>query len=186
MGAAADTYCMSTPAATQRPATDRQLSYLRSLLRERDVTSIGQTAGEVLDQFDELTSRETSSLIELLRAAPRRERTADYHAAPSVEPGHYAIVDHGTGEVIFALVDCPKEGKWAGRTFVSLLSGDNRTPVRDAEARRKLLGAIALDSSSLARYGQLIGSCGVCNRTLTDEVSRQRGIGPECAKRRAL
>lgn len=29
-------------------------------------------------------------------------------------------------------------------------------------------------------YGQHIGSCGKCGRTLTDEVSRSLGIGPDC------
>jgi len=34
----------------------------------------------------------------------------------------------------------------------------------------------------MARYGQEIGSCGRCNRRLTDDLSRERGIGPECWK----
>jgi hypothetical protein len=33
------------------------------------------------------------------------------------------------------------------------------------------------------RYGMLIGKCGVCGRTLTDEESRANGIGPVCAER---
>lgn len=34
-----------------------------------------------------------------------------------------------------------------------------------------------------ARYGQELGICGVCSRTLTDDVSRSRGIGPTCFKK---
>jgi hypothetical protein len=178
---------MNQPATTPRPATDKQLAYLRSLLRDRDVSSIGQTASEVLAQFDAMTSREASSLIELLKDAPRAARTAAHHAAPSVEAGRYAVIDTETGDVSFYLVDCPTQGRWAGRTFVSQLSGDNRTPIKDAAARRDALGAIAAaPHDALARYGQLIGACGACNRTLTDEVSRQRGIGPECARKRSL
>ena len=30
-------------------------------------------------------------------------------------------------------------------------------------------------------YGRELGVCGVCGRTLTDENSREAGIGPVCA-----
>jgi hypothetical protein len=47
-----------------------------------------------------------------------------------------------------------------------------------------VLAAVALAGALDAQvlYGQQIGRCGVCNRTLTDQVSRDRGIGPHCAK----
>lgn len=32
-------------------------------------------------------------------------------------------------------------------------------------------------------FGLLIGACGICGKTLTDEVSRAYGIGPECQKK---
>jgi Family of unknown function (DUF6011) len=35
--------------------------------------------------------------------------------------------------------------------------------------------------AAMLRYGREIGRCGHCNRTLTDESSRQAGIGPVCA-----
>jgi len=34
-----------------------------------------------------------------------------------------------------------------------------------------------------ARYGRLYGRCMVCGRTLTDEGSIERGIGPICASK---
>jgi hypothetical protein len=33
---------------------------------------------------------------------------------------------------------------------------------------------------SRTKYGQEIGRCCRCNRRLTDETSRELGIGPEC------
>lgn len=36
---------------------------------------------------------------------------------------------------------------------------------------------------AVVRYGQELGSCGICGRTLTDEESRRTGIGPVCAGR---
>jgi hypothetical protein len=32
-------------------------------------------------------------------------------------------------------------------------------------------------------YGQEIGSCGLCGRSLTDEASRARGLGSDCASK---
>jgi hypothetical protein len=34
-----------------------------------------------------------------------------------------------------------------------------------------------------ARYGRELGVCGACGRHLTDEASRARGLGSECAKK---
>jgi hypothetical protein len=36
--------------------------------------------------------------------------------------------------------------------------------------------------SCRATFGQLVGRCGCCGRTLTDPQSKLRGIGPECIK----
>jgi uncharacterized protein DUF6011 len=35
----------------------------------------------------------------------------------------------------------------------------------------------------MVRYGQELGECGHCGRTLTDEASRAAGIGPVCASK---
>lgn len=32
-------------------------------------------------------------------------------------------------------------------------------------------------------FGQLIGHCGICGKTLTDDISRSDGFGPECIKK---
>lgn len=37
-----------------------------------------------------------------------------------------------------------------------------------------------------ALFGKRDGHCGICGRALSDPVSRERGIGPECAKDLAL
>ena len=34
----------------------------------------------------------------------------------------------------------------------------------------------------VTQYGQTTGTCCVCSRTLTDEISKKRGIGPICEK----
>lgn len=100
---------------------------------------------------------------------------------PDVPQGFYAV-ETEAGHLAFYEVDRPTEGKWAGRTFLSVLASDERHPIRGAAAR-SILEKIAEDApGAMARFGQEIGRCGRCRRTLTDETSRSLGIGPECRK----
>ena len=104
-------------------------------------------------------------------------------AAPvaNVAAGRYAV--EGTDGVLrFYRVDKPTEGKWAGYTFVKIYASDNTYPVKGA-GRAAVLAEIAKDPrAAMLRYGREIGACGHCGRTLTNEDSRAKGIGPVCAQ----
>lgn len=101
----------------------------------------------------------------------------------SIPEGHYAVESlTGNNDLDFFRVDRPTEGKWAGYLFVKrVIGGRPNAPVRGA-TREKALRAImeASPDKAKARYGQELGQCGECNRTLTDETSRALGIGPVC------
>jgi hypothetical protein len=103
--------------------------------------------------------------------------------APGVPAGHYAIDWNGT--LGFFQVDRPTEGRWAGYTFVKQQASDETYPVRNRQQREAILAKISEDGTeeAMLRYGKEIGRCGHCNRTLTNEESRQRGIGPICANK---
>lgn len=82
----------------------------------------------------------------------------------------------------FYQIDKPTKGKWAGRTFVNVMASDDKYPVRKPESLITILTAIAHDPEKAASdYGHQIGKCGICQRTLTDPESINRGIGPVCA-----
>ena len=101
--------------------------------------------------------------------------------APAIDvpAGRYAVEIDGV--LGFFKVDCPTEGRWAGYVFVKQMASDTEYPVRGTR-RGVVLDAIAVDPQAASvRYGREIGACGVCGRTLTDEDSRARGIGPVCA-----
>ena len=101
---------------------------------------------------------------------------------PDVPAGYYATASAtGHNDLDFWRVDLVTEGRWAGRTFVKrVIGGRPSVPVRGASARAAL-EAIAQDpAAATVLYGQEIGRCGRCNRHLTDELSRSRGIGPDC------
>jgi hypothetical protein len=89
-------------------------------------------------------------------------------------------VEHN-GVLKFYVVDKPLEGKWAGRTFVSVQASDEKYPVKNPAMRAEVLALIAKNpKEAMLRYGLELGHCGHCGRTLTNEESRQYGIGPIC------
>jgi len=53
----------------------------------------------------------------------------------------------------------------------------------EAGAIRKVQPSMKLSVKEAAHYGKLYGRCIVCGRTLTDETSIERGIGPICEGR---
>lgn len=107
-------------------------------------------------------------------------------AAPVDVPDGYYAVDAEAGHLSFYRV---KAGRKPGIIFVDLLLGGGtngsltpqKVPFRSIPA---VLAKIAVDPhGAMERFGQSIGRCGMCNRGLTDETSRQIGIGPECRKK---
>ena len=98
-----------------------------------------------------------------------------------VPAGRYALVHPERSIIEFFSSTSPRSGKWAGRTFVNQQASDDKYPVRGAR-RDEVLARIAVDpQAAMIRYGHELGRCGNCGRTLTDEVSRAMGIGPDCA-----
>lgn len=75
---------------------------------------------------------------------------------------------HGTRIATFY----PRNGEWrAARGFID--------PALTWAGTNALKAALGLDASPKARY-QESNQCGRCRRDLTDPVSIERGIGPEC------
>lgn len=109
----------------------------------------------------------------------RLQREARNKTANTLPEGRYALAIRGV--VTFFQVDRPATGKWAGRVFVSRIDGDTKTPIRgrDGHHIREQIEADPLAAATL--YGRESQVCGICQRALTNEESRQRGIGPICA-----
>jgi hypothetical protein len=168
-------------ATIARPATPAQLSFITDLARKHVVNPahLGRLNEKIAaGQLERSVASET---IDWLKRQPVRTAAPAVSApAPSVPAGRYALeVDGG---VKFYLVDRPTEGRWAGRTFVSVQASDDKYPVRNPESRNDILAAIAVNpKEAMLRYGRELGHCGHCGRTLTNDESRERGIGPVCA-----
>lgn len=164
--------------------SEKQNDLIRTLAAERDLTALSDVqqaylarvlAGEVVPSGGR--GGGASRIIDALFALPRKPAPE----AVEVPAGRYAVELGGRNVVEFFRVDRPTEGKWAGWTFVKQQASDDEWPVKGAR-KTEVLAAIAIDpQAALLLYGQEIGSCGNCGRTLTDDISREMGIGPDCA-----
>lgn len=97
-------------------------------------------------------------------------------------------VENADGKLTFIRIDNVEKGKWEGWIFVKGISGPEEFRVGAQKPNgeykgqwQPLLEKVNADPlASIARYGKEIGKCGICGLRLTDELSRERGIGPIC------
>lgn len=164
------------------PATTKQINFIASLRAERNLSPLTD------DIISQVTKDMASQAIKTLLEMPKPQRptvpsnTPGGERGTDVPAGRYAITSEQDGTLHFFRVDRPTEGRWAGYVFVKRQAGDDLFPVKNSEQRANILRIIAQDPQvAMLRYGQEIGACGHCGRTLTNEESRERGIGPVCA-----
>lgn len=120
----------------------------------------------------------TAAQINAGHAGPGTDATVPVRDAQGVRAGRYAIVEDGVTK-FFRITE--GKGRWAGRTFIEAQASDDHYPIRNAEARKAILKAIAENPlEAEQRYGRELGQCSRCGRTLTDATSRAYGIGPDC------
>ncbi len=169
-------------------ATERQVSFIRGLLDERQVApKDGKTVEQLKADAARLTKRQASGWIETLMALPRKPKEQQAGTdIPNVVPGHYALEDPSDplNPIKFYRVNAGKAGgRWEGFIFVERYAGDERFPVK-GHARIEVLRGIAADPLAAGiRYGREMGQCCICNRQLTRALSRYLGIGPVCGAR---
>jgi hypothetical protein len=178
-------------------ASEKQIAWVRDLVATREMPASWRERAEHLLDIGP-TKPEASKMITAMKDLPRKAQQQDEPHDPAflaaaaeamaprtqqprvdVPAGRYAV-DTEAGHLAFYRVDRPTDGKWAGYTFVKVQASDELHPVRGGAAKA-VLAKIAVDpTAAMLRYGQEIGKCGHCGRTLTDETSRELGIGPVC------
>ena len=135
-----------------------------------------------------LTKQGASALIDWLFTLPYKARAqeapSDLPSIEEVPAGRYAVdtEDGAINETAFYKVDRPTEGRWAGYVFVKHIVGDDEQRLSRAASATVLakISSVGAEAAS-ARYGHEIGACGICGRQLSNDESRERGIGPICA-----
>lgn len=180
--------------------SERQIQFMNNLISwitEHDAT-IGATARSWTDGMTERglwtpgrggnasdwITRLRAKLTEVkatTRPVPSVSTQGGMGDVPSVPDGRYAVTDAGSEDIKFYRVK-NGTGRWAGRVFIEAQASDEFHKIRNVVRIRAILAAINTMGmgQSMALYGQMIGSCGRCGRTLTDVDSRAYGIGPDC------
>lgn len=176
--------------AMTEPASEAQRGFIESLLRERNTDLLAEEQRSFLERFSPqatpLNKGQASRIITALQELPRAERQkiAASSLWPNVMTGRYAVEDPVDSVLKFYKVDRPEEGRWAGYVFLNVQASDELYPIKDRDRKAGIMAEIEKDpKAAMLRYGQEIGACGHCGRTLTNEESRARGIGPICARR---
>lgn len=165
--------------ATEALATERQVSYLEALRDGKELDSLApeQIAWLRDADFAKVPKSRASDIIGTLKELPWAPRDSDQELTkdmPEVPNGRYAI-PKDDGALMFYSIK-----KGTHTTFVDVWASDSRWPIKAAPEKRRILEAIAADPDAGPRFGREIGRCYVCGRTLTDETSRELGIGPVC------
>jgi hypothetical protein len=125
------------------------------------------------------TRRGSGSGLALVKAQRTALRAALATLAPSKAHVHMAVTVET--KLRFFKLDIPQKGKWVDTVFIHEQASDDLYPVRSVDRQARILDALLADpAAALARYGQELEQCGICGKTLTDEDSRARGIGPVC------
>lgn len=104
-----------------------------------------------------------------------------YHtddAHQDIPNGYYAVADAGPDDIHFFRISRFRDGG----VKVQEQASDMLHPVRRGSRRTAILNTIQYVGwrNSQQLYGETLGRCGRCGRTLTDADSRARGIGPDC------
>jgi len=177
--------------------TPAQRNYLLILLEKKDMAGVDQGKLDLVwkslriseDPEEYGMSRaKASELIDWCLKRPDKEEVqyqgdnlANRAELPDVPAGRYAV-ENEEGILRFYSVQRPKQGKWAGWTFVNVWASDEQHPIKGMAAKRQILEKIRYDGIQQAaeRFGREIGSCAICGRTLTDPTSISIGIGPVC------
>lgn len=138
--------------------------------------------------------KSTGEITNAPRQAVPDEKAVDLSHVPS---GSYAY-QPPDGQAQFYKIDNlrltpnPNNPKWDGWIFVKAQLSDELTKAGSQRPnantytgdRWRAMQAIAANpEAACSLYGHTLGRCGICGRTLTNEESRGKGIGPICAER---
>lgn len=114
---------------------------------------------------------------------PHKAQPAQPANFKAIPQGYYATKSAtGNNDLDFWFVRVAESGKWQGWRFVRRVIGGRSPEVVHSSTGIAALHAI-LDAGTEAAgmlFAQELGRCRKCGRDLTDDTSRQLGIGPVC------
>lgn len=179
------------------PATQKQKDYLNKLLAARpgfrDIENLWPDRVETLSK--EMASAKIKETLEVAAEVIESHWSASSDLTSlleGVDDGYFALPSKsGTNDLDFirissnqGRVNAANKGK---RRVNRFLGGHGNIDIRISEQIEfaKIVVAISIEErrEANARFGREIGRCGVCGKSLTDEISRAEGLGPICRGR---
>lgn len=180
-------------------ATEKQVRFATSLGRDlRSLVGQDENRKIVVDTLGDVflaarsDRRKMSTLIDSMLTLAREWRSLDRDAQPTQQvkaedaPEGMHRLD---GEVFKVQRAVNGSGRLYAKRLVVTDHGEGEEPRYSTAftfARgvvRRLSKETLMGVEEAAEYGRLYGTCIVCGRTLTDEGSIARGIGPVCAEK---
>lgn len=164
------------PAA--KPATDRQVAYVRTLASEvpAEFASLTQELGVNVDDLDDMNAQQASDLIDALTQA-RKERRVIQQAEADVT---------GLAVGVYMRNGTPIRVYPSQRDETMLLAkqlSDDGTWQYMGAAYRFVRADMKMTIEEAKQYGADFGICACCGRELTDDKSIMLGIGPVCFRK---
>lgn len=158
-------YTQDTPFTISRPATEKQLTYIRSMVNDKYTEDERTPYIEFLDTAA-ISSVRASEIITHLKSLP------DLHA--DVEVGMYRV-----DGVVYKVQMSQGYYGVAGRLYAKRLTDDGFVMAPGAIRKIRVSHRMTLEEAK--EYGRIYNVCCVCGRVLTDEKSMAEGIGPRCS-----
>jgi acyl-CoA reductase-like NAD-dependent aldehyde dehydrogenase len=187
----------TTTTAVVNPASEKQVAFINTLLAERDIDAISEAA--IRAHLSTLTKKQASGFIDILLAAPKSEtkviasQKAGIQEALSKAPkSKYAVP---ADELDIMLTDTPLTGdllfieirEYMNNLYMRRLTGSvggfTRWKVPNDDAVL-IMNIISQDPYKYTKlFGEHYSCCGSCGAELTDPISRELQLGPECRKK---
>ena len=178
-------------------ASEKQVAFIDSLLNERELDAVQVTSFRSM--LPTMTKKQASGMIDILLRQPKRvekvpgaTKSLLQEALSKAPKSKYAVpVD----ELDISLEDTPLTGdllfleirEYMGNLYMRRLTGSvggftrHKVPSQDSIV---IMDIIAKDPYKYAKiFGQHYSCCGSCGAELTDPVSRDLQLGPECRKK---
>lgn len=178
------------------PASPAQKEYVENLLKQLETANPGVFAeastwwGTQRDTINKgfiskVINRIKQRIAEGATIPTATPTTPAAYVRPARDPftdvpdGYYAVM---TDDNVLAFYRV-STWKKSGDRKVQVQASDELHLVKGYKATDAILAKIRRDTPPIAgkRYADELGNCYRCGRTLTDEDSRARGIGPKCA-----
>lgn len=171
------------------------------IVNNSDTNTFAGSLHSSLHRYGSLTDRQLLAVLGAIARATIAKTKAENAPSLSLEPIEVAFrkaQDAGIarpklrlGEFTFS--PAPMTGKNPGAiyvngsegTYLGKVSGGRLFTVAHVspEVEQEIVAVASDPLNSAIAYGKRYGKCSVCARTLTDEESINRGIGPVCAER---